>query len=286
MEELIKSLILTLEKIKDETQKISSKASAIKQELIKTKSNGQWELLEKAIWEHAPHIRPQNCKCSGATKGDNMHHYSCVDANGGIDINSDINSANRKIFSDKLRDLFKKMNDHIIAGNQLHAHRTNQEILDHIRTTPTDHFDLGTLGNERENHSRMAKSVGIPSIFNKGLLRQTVKDKLYDAQSLKDIHDKHGGIDAIKGLIRAEGANGVPEQYAQGEGHDYFSKPGLRQHVLDIIGSGKGDYDRQENPHFISSPYTGSSSRWTPDEQKGSAMHLIKWRPMAFPTKI
>jgi hypothetical protein len=49
--------------------------------ILKTASNGQWELLEKAVWEHAPHIQPQNCKCSGATKGDNMHHYSCVDAN-------------------------------------------------------------------------------------------------------------------------------------------------------------------------------------------------------------
>ena len=52
-----------------------------KMEILKTTSSGQWELLEKAVWEHAPHIKSQDCKCSGASRGDNMHHYSCVDAN-------------------------------------------------------------------------------------------------------------------------------------------------------------------------------------------------------------
>ena len=46
-------------------------------EKMMVKSNGQWS-LEKATWEHAPHIESKDCKCGGSG---GMHHYSCVDAN-------------------------------------------------------------------------------------------------------------------------------------------------------------------------------------------------------------
>ena len=51
-----------------------------KKELFKTLPNGQWQLLEKAIWEHAPHITPDKCTCRGGYKKDE-HHYTCVDKN-------------------------------------------------------------------------------------------------------------------------------------------------------------------------------------------------------------
>ena len=57
---------------------ILQKNSEAKQEELR---KSEFVQLEKAVWEHAPHIKSQDCKCSGASRGDNMHHYSCVDAN-------------------------------------------------------------------------------------------------------------------------------------------------------------------------------------------------------------
>mgnify|MGYP003329576343 CR=1 FL=1 len=49
-------------------------------ELLKTLSNGQWELLSKATWEHAPHIKPADCVCNNPYN-DGKHHWTCVDKN-------------------------------------------------------------------------------------------------------------------------------------------------------------------------------------------------------------
>jgi len=89
-----------------------------KMEILKTTSNGQWDLIEKAVWEHTPHIKQQDCKCSGASRGDNMHHYSCVDANPkpaaetarpNIDIKHDM--------SPKLKDAIDKFNKNVNVGH-------------------------------------------------------------------------------------------------------------------------------------------------------------------------
>lgn len=105
-------------------------------EILKTDKNGQWQLLEKATWENAPHITPDKCTCGGGYKKDE-HHYTCVDNNPPSPPNIKIQDH----FSPKLKDAVKKFNDNVSPRDILWDHDNDHAYswINHPDANPDSH---------------------------------------------------------------------------------------------------------------------------------------------------
>ncbi len=193
--------------------------------------NGQWEILEKAIWEHAPHITKQN-GCSCGTNND-MHHYSCVDKHASLaPVFGPEHPVNKHITG-----LFGKLNGATKAGNQQAINAYKGDIRSYSLGLPKGSLDIGHLGKLRE---ASAKNGATRPIAHHELA-EIINHHVGDVKSLKDLHQKNGGDAALETVMRTMGANGHPEEYS----HMKFKNPGVHADILDLVQPGKGGEDRK-----------------------------------------
>ena len=149
---------------------ILQKNSEAKQEELR---KSEFVQLEKAVWEHAPHIAPQGCKCSGASRGDDMHHYSCVDANPKPAVTASQNIDIKHDMSPKLKDAIDKFNKNVNVGHIKWDHDGGHaySYVDH------DHADSRNHGLDERDSNRFEDAVNW---------------WLYE-------NDHHNAIDCVKG---------------------------------------------------------------------------------------
>jgi len=175
-----------------------------KEELL-VKSNGQWQLLSKAIWEKAPHISQNACICGGSMRNDKMHHYTCVDAN---------SAPNKTQYNAKLNKMFADYHDALDAKSPRALQQHSGAIRDLVNNASPGSIDLGHLSYLQNKAADAFKASDMPHHgglrFSHEDLRNAFDRHLDDSvKNLKDVHDHHG-IEAVKGLSRAIGANTDP----------------------------------------------------------------------------
>src|ERR1035437_4957538 len=230
MEKLIKSLMNQLKLVKkvlretDETPKESSNYS---REQIKTDSQGQWAILEKAVWENAPHIHPNQCTCGGAAGGDpNKHHYSCVDKNPP--------PPSIEAHNGHLTTLFQQMNGAAKVGDQAGVDLHKGKIKDYVLKTPAGGIDLGHLGKLRETSEKHVADNKRPMTHDD--MSEMINHHAGNAKDLQDIYHKHGGEGAIETLMRTIGANGTPAQYSNLK----FKDPKVHEELEGLVHGNAG----------------------------------------------
>lgn len=185
--------------------------------LIKTRSNGQWELL---------------------TKGDDNTTPGKVPT-------SPVSSSPHIASNKKFAELFGNLNHHIKeakAGKTSYVNGARGAIKSYALSLPKGQIDLGNLGKLREAHDKIAPT-GNPRArrrpITKDDMAEIINHHVGDAPSLKHIHDNNGGEHAIATLARTMGANGDPQEYSAFK----FKNPQLHTDLLDLVNPGKHKYE-------------------------------------------
>lgn len=181
------------------------------QETVILSKSGQWTLLEKAVWEDAPHIQPEDCICG--TKSD-KHHYSCVDndSGGGGDGGGDPHAANNSRF----RGLFGNLNQAVKNQDPHRIDHYKGKIKQFALSLPKEGIDLGYLGKLRESQERLPAvspkhrriGSGHGRAINHDDMGEIINHHFGDAGDLKELHGKIGD-EGLETMIRTMGVNGV-----------------------------------------------------------------------------
>lgn len=188
-------------------------------------------LLEKATWEYAPHIKPHSCTCGEPYKN-GQHHWTCIDKNSP---HTDPNMTISSIW---------------------HAVTDNDELLTKLKDPKFNgNFDFGELHRLNQKNKRLKDEH----------VRDLIREHAHYVDSIEHFSDRHGGDDAIKCLVTANGMNG--DVYSS---NPLFSKPGVHEDLQDLVwpDSYKGkiattDFlDPNTHPHghpHYTGKYTGNN---------------------------
>lgn len=232
-------------------------------ELMKTLPNGQWELLNKTkppdsntmmshFFNHAqqlhgalqPHVDKHAEQFNRVPLTPSQYP-------GGI--------AHKEISLEHLHELPLNARAHPaleVWGDQ-HEERTGQHprldtvsgtrgaLKQYLLNLPPGQIDLGHLNRLREGSPKMPSSLFADdagrsgSIANRILSTQDMEEILNHhvgkAQSLKEIHDKNGGLGAVEALGRTLGANAPTAEYSGLKLH-----PQVHTDIMDLMRPGGG----------------------------------------------
>jgi hypothetical protein len=195
-------------------------------ELLKTSNNGQWQLLRKAFVNQS--IPKHACNCGAQhTAAPNMHYDWCDG------LQDPLKLAREK----SKKDISNALDKYVQAGD-------SGDLHDILSKAPKGSVDFGDIFRRAKNDpSEKIKKLVRSSDFMDHLNRH-----LDGVKDMKDIHDNHGGLDAVEGVLKHyHGSNGVPSEY---NGLN-FGKNNKKIHAeaMDLVWPGKGtfEYDDQ-NP--------------------------------------
>lgn len=156
-----------------------------------------------------------------------------------------------------LRGLFDELSKHHKAEDFEKTKAVKGQIKDHVLSAPKGSIDFGVLGDLREKQHKGPSIEGGGHRWPKRAvthqdMAEMVNHHLGDVKSIKEVHDKHGGMKAVEALMRTMGANGDPEIYS----HLKFKKPGVHADLMDLVNPGKSAYDRENKRHLGVLPRT------------------------------
>jgi hypothetical protein len=201
-------------------------------------------ILEKATWESAPHIKPKDCICNNPYN-DGKHHWTCVDKNAAP--------------KPSISDLFDKHSKGQISSDELHKGLMDPKF--------NQNFDFGEL--YRLNNKN--KPYGGHGPLRHAQVRDLIREHAGDVNSLDHFHQRHGGNDALKGLMQANGSNGTPHKYLD-HTNRLFKIHGIDEDLQDLVNPGKGK------------PYPSTQTTPTPGYSgKFSDSHKILYDPSVNP---
>ena len=213
------------------------------EKLIKS-TLGQWKIIAetelKKAWVKDP-------KDSSGAKRFNAAYPTLS----GTDIaasKNNIHKQNRHI----LNGLFSSLNSATQSGNTRQSDQAKGAIKNHVLSQNPGDIDLGHLSQHKE---KQAIGASGKKPFHNEDMSEFITHHLKDAKSLKDIHDNHGGVGAIEGLMRHYGS-----------GNNYYSSlkihPRINADIAHLIhadgGIGGVGYEHESNNGLKPSEYHNS----------------------------
>jgi len=162
-------------------------------ELLKTAPNGQWSLEKAWVKDENESTPAKNLRASHPTLGNALYPPNKEQYKN----SNKVLQTKNKIAIDDTMDL--------IGKDALHE----SSLSEFIRKAPKGSIDFGHIFDKVKGNPDL-KGVVRSSDFIDGL-----NHHLNGVRDLKDIHDHHGGLDAVEGVLKHyHGANGVPTQYS------------------------------------------------------------------------
>jgi hypothetical protein len=157
-------------------------------ELLKTAPNGQWS-LEKAWVDDEDQSTPaKNLRAAYPTMGNAFHPDSYKNTN-------KVLQTKNKIALDDMMDLASK-------GGIPSSH-----VTDFIKKAPKGSIDFGHV------FDKIKKNPSLKNITNQSDFMDGLSHHLDGVRDLKDIHDHHGGLDAVEGILKNYHGHGGESEY-------------------------------------------------------------------------
>lgn len=195
-------------------------------ELFKTADNGQWQILRKAFIN--AQVPKGDCNCGAHhTSSPNMHYDWC----NGVDGAAKISKISRTPIGNALGKYVK-------TGD-------SKEFNQILSNAPKGSVDFGDIFHIAKNDpSGKVKDLVKGSDFIDHLNRH-----LDGVKDMKDIHDNHGGLDAVEGILKNyHGANGIPSEYSSLNFGKHNKKIQAEAQDLVFPGKGSGEYSGTKDP--------------------------------------
>jgi len=200
------------------------KSFLIAKELLKTAPNGQWTLEKAWVKDEAESTPAKNLRSASPTMGEAFHPTKSNYSN-----SNKVLQTKNKIALDDMMDLVGK------GGID------PQHFYDHIKKAPKGSIDFGHIFDKVKGNPNLKPLLG-SSDFIDGL-----NHHLDGVRDLKDIHDHHGGVDAVEGILKHyHGAHGTPSEYSLLN----FGKHNKKIHAeaQDLVNPGKGNIEYEPQP--------------------------------------
>jgi hypothetical protein len=202
-----------------------NKSLRVFKELLKTAPNGQWSLEKAWVKDENESTPAKNLRSAYPTMGNAFHP-----------VHGDTYSNSNKVLQTKNKIALDDMMDLIGKGGMDASHLHN-----FIKKAPKGSIDFGHIFDKVKGDPDNLKHVVRSSDFIDGL-----NHHLDGVRDLKDIHDHHGGLDAVEGVLKHyHGANGTPLEYSSLN----FGKHNKKIHAESqaIVGSGIRDDEPGQN---------------------------------------
>jgi hypothetical protein len=220
-------------------------------EVLSKSANGQWTLFKAWVKDESESTPAKNLRAASPAMGQAFYPEKNLYTN-----SNKVLQTKNKIALDDMMDLVGK------------GGANPSDFHDFIRKAPKGSIDFGHVFDKIKGNPQL-KSLVRDDKFIEGL-----NHHLDGIRNVKDIHDHHGGLDAVEGVLKHyHGSNGNPSFYSGLS----LGKNNIKLHaeMMDLVNPGKGEFEYYDETDPKDRP--DYSKHIDPSLHKEALDHYDKW---------